>query len=87
MAIGALKAARSLGFSIPRDLSIIGHDNIPAGEQTDPPLTTMELPLEETGRLLAEMALARIGGVGPETLTRIMPVQFVMRGSIGPAPG
>lgn len=87
MAIGALKAARSLGFSVPHDVSIMGHDNIPAGEQTDPPLTTMELPLEETGRLLAEMALARIGGVGPETLTRIMPVQFVMRGSIGPAPG
>jgi LacI family transcriptional regulator len=87
MAIGAMLAARSLGLAVPGDVSIMGHDNLPASEHTEPPLTTMELPLAETGRTLAEMALARIAGVRAETLTRVMPVQFVMRGSIGPAPG
>jgi LacI family transcriptional regulator len=86
MAIGAMSAARSLGLSVPQDVSIMGHDNLPAGEHTDPPLTTMELSLSETGRLLAEMALARIGGVPPDSLSRVIPVQFVMRGSVGPAP-
>lgn len=86
MAIGALLAARQLGLQVPADLSVIGHDNLPAGEHTSPPLATMELPVEETGRVLAEMVLARLAGDDPTEISRILPVRFVERGSIGPAP-
>jgi LacI family transcriptional regulator len=86
MAIGALQAARTLDLDVPADLSVIGHDNLPAGEHTHPPLTTMELPIAETGRVLAEMVLARMAGDDPAEISRILPVRFVERGSMGPAP-
>jgi LacI family transcriptional regulator len=87
IAIGAMQAARDLGLTIPGDVSVVGHDNLPAGEHVVPPLTTMELPVGATGRVLAEMILARLSGKEPGTLQRILPVRFVERGSIGPAPG
>ncbi|MBI1775798.1 MAG: LacI family DNA-binding transcriptional regulator [Proteobacteria bacterium] len=81
MAFGALKAARERGLAVPADLSVIGHDNIPMSAYSDPPLTTMELPIEATGRRLAEMILARIGGAGPEGMQEILAVRPTERGS------
>jgi LacI family transcriptional regulator len=86
IAYGALRAARRLGLSVPADLSVVGHDNLPASAFSDPPLTTMELPIAETGDLLADMLLARIGGADPRTLRRICPVRFVERQSTAPPP-
>ncbi|MDP8910869.1 MAG: substrate-binding domain-containing protein [Actinomycetota bacterium] len=45
IAIGGLQEARALGLDVPRELSIVGFDGIDA----DPPLTTIEQPIEETG--------------------------------------
>lgn len=86
MAMGALQAARGLGLAVPADLSVVGHDNLPAGEHANPPLTTMELPVERTGRVLAEMVLARMAGADPAEISTILPVRFVERDSMGPAP-
>jgi hypothetical protein len=40
MAIEVVKHARSLGLSVPHDLSIVGSDNIPLASLLDPPLTS-----------------------------------------------
>jgi LacI family transcriptional regulator len=82
MAFGALRAARQHGFVVPRDLSIIGHDNLVTAQFCDPPLTTMELPIAATGARLAEMVLARIGGADPAGLQEICEVRFIERESI-----
>lgn len=87
IAYGAMRAVRRLGLEIPADVSVIGHDNLPASAFTDPPLTTMELPIAETGELLAEMLLARIGGTDPHVLQSIRPVRFVDRASTAPPRG
>lgn len=84
MAIGAMRAARELKLSVPRDLSIVGHDNLPATAFTDPPLSTMELPIAETGTRLAEMTLARIGGADPRELSYLRPIEMIDRRSIAP---
>nr|WP_256515574.1 substrate-binding domain-containing protein [Alsobacter ponti] len=85
MALGVLRAARERGLSVPADLSVVGHDNLPAGAYSDPPLSTMELPLAETGDLLARMLLARIGGAPPDdTMQAIIPIRAVPRGSVAP---
>ena len=81
MAFGALHAARRAGLSVPDDLSVTGHDNISASAFCDPPLTTMELPIEPTGTKLAEMILARIGGADPRDLQEIYPVIAIERAS------
>ncbi len=86
IAWGALRAARRLGLVVPRDLSVVGHDNLPGSAFTDPPLTTMELPIGETGDLLADLLLARIGGANPATLRRLCPVRYVERQSTAPPP-
>jgi LacI family transcriptional regulator len=86
MAFGALRAARQRGLVVPRDLSIIGHDNLVTSQFCDPPLTTMELPIAATGEKLAEMMLARIGGADPGTLQEVCEVRFIERESTA-APG
>ena len=86
MAIGALAAARARGIHVPEQLSVIGHDNLPMGAFSDPALTTMELPIAETGRLLAEMVLGRLAGKDPATLSVIRPLNFIERGSTAPVP-
>jgi LacI family transcriptional regulator len=84
MAIGALRAAREMQLSVPGDLSVVGHDNLPATAFTDPPLSTMELPIAETGERLAEMVLARLGGADPRDLVHLRAVEMIDRASVAP---
>lgn len=50
MALGALQAASNRGRSVPRDLAIVGFDNIPESAYFSPPLTTINQDLLEVGR-------------------------------------
>jgi LacI family transcriptional regulator len=60
MAFGAMEAARELGLQLPRDLSIIGFDDIPAAAHMHPPLSTVRQPLEHMGRCAASLLLKYI---------------------------
>jgi len=53
VAIGALKAARRAGISVPEQLSIIGFDDIPFAGHSIPELTTVSLKCHEVGRTAA----------------------------------
>lgn len=57
MALGALAAARAAGWGVPEDIAIAGFDDIPTLEDQYPSVTTVRLPLEEIGRMGAEMLL------------------------------
>src|SRR6202020_1631139 len=59
-AIGALRAAYTLHLRIPQDVAIAGFDNIPIAAYQTPPLTTVEQPIVEQGRIGAELLLKRI---------------------------
>lgn len=50
MAIGALQAASELGLRVPDDVSVVGFDGIDAATWTQPPLTTIEQPIDEIAR-------------------------------------
>ena len=84
MAYGVLKAAKELGLKVPLDLSVIGHDNLPASSQTDPALTTMELPTADTAERLAIMLLERIKTPNAKPVHDIREVHLIERGSIAP---
>jgi LacI family transcriptional regulator len=62
MAIGAIDAARELGLSIPRDLALVGFDDVDAASLVTPALTTVSNPSYEAGRVAGEMLLNRIDG-------------------------
>jgi DNA-binding LacI/PurR family transcriptional regulator len=49
MAIGAVQEAAALGLDVPGDLSVVGFDGI-AARWSEPPLTTVEQPIEEIAR-------------------------------------
>jgi len=61
MAIGLMRSAQERGYTIPADLSIIGFDNIFGSDFTSPPLTTIQMPLNEVGARAVEALLKSLG--------------------------
>jgi DNA-binding LacI/PurR family transcriptional regulator len=57
-AIGLMHAARQVGLSVPRDMAVVGFDDIPFASYFYPPLTTIAQPKVEMGRLAMKMALS-----------------------------
>ncbi|CAL9326049.1 LacI family DNA-binding transcriptional regulator [Streptomyces sp. SudanB52_2052] len=56
-AAGALQALRAVGRRVPGDVAVIGFDDFPLAQRTDPPLTTVRQPLEEMGRAMIRLLL------------------------------
>jgi LacI family transcriptional regulator len=83
MALGFMKEAASLGVSVPRDLSVVGFDNIPYGKYVTPALTTVDLQSERMGASAMEKLLAVIRGEAVEKLTKVAP-QLILRSSTQP---
>lgn len=70
MAIGVMKAARDRGLDVPRELSIVGFDDLPMASRVWPNLTTVRLPIRDMGRMAAEKLTARSRGLDPATLVQ-----------------
>jgi LacI family transcriptional regulator len=81
-AIGVLEAAQAAGVPVPEQLSVIGFDNVEAAGYTG--LTTVAQPLEEIGRLAADLLLRAVSGEPVQS--RRMPLEIVERGSTAPPP-
>jgi LacI family transcriptional regulator len=79
-ALGVLEAAQAAGVPVPRELSVIGFDNVEAAGYTG--LTTVAQPLEEIGRLGADLLLRAVSGEAVPS--RRMPLEIVARGSTAP---
>lgn len=85
MALGLLRALHEVGRSIPRDISVIGFDNIPEAAYFTPPLTTVRQDFGELGRRALELLVEELGGVAhARTHVQISP-ELVLRRSAGPA--
>jgi DNA-binding LacI/PurR family transcriptional regulator len=82
LAIGVIRAAQRIGLEVPRDLSVIGFDDVPLARDLNPPLTTVRQPLMEKGRLAAALLL---GSAEPPDAP--LPTELVVRGSTGPRLG
>jgi LacI family transcriptional regulator len=80
MALGFMKAAQTLGFRLPADISVAGFDNIQYGNYTSPALTSVDLQSERMGMAAMEKILAIIDGKDVDRFTIIDP-QLVLRGS------
>lgn len=81
MAFGAMEAARERGLQLPRDLSIIGFDDIPEANHVHPPLTTVRQPLEEMGRSAANLLLKYIANPLAEVERVELSTELILRGS------
>jgi DNA-binding LacI/PurR family transcriptional regulator len=60
MAIGALRAVRRRGGSVPEDLSVVGFDDVALAAYVDPPLTTLSQSTAEMGYWAVASLAARL---------------------------
>jgi LacI family transcriptional regulator len=86
LAVGALLAARELGLTIPRDLSIVGSDDIPLAAAAWPGLTTVVKPKYDLGQIACELLLDRLvaPSSSPGGRRLILPVSLIERGTVAP---
>ena len=84
MAMGVLDIARQRGVRVPRDLSVVGFDDIRFARYVDPPLTTIAQPMREIGeatvRLLLDILQGRI--TTPQSIT--LPHTLIIRSTTAP---
>jgi DNA-binding LacI/PurR family transcriptional regulator len=81
LALGAIRAARRAGLSVPADLSVIGYDDSAFMSCTDPPLTTVRQPIEAIGRAAVEMLVGQIEGSPVSAEELFFEPEIVARGS------
>jgi len=83
MALGLLLALADAGVSVPRDLSVVGFDDIPESAFYQPPLTTLRQDFGEVGRRCIDVLLARIAGETLPSAPAIRP-ELLVRASTAP---
>jgi LacI family transcriptional regulator len=83
MAIGVLSTLWQTGRRVPADVAVVSCDDIPFAEFLTPPLTTVRVPLAETGRQAVELLLRSIAGEPVPERTPLLPVELIVRGSCG----
>jgi LacI family transcriptional regulator len=88
MAMGAYRAIRRAGLTIPDDISVIGFDNQDQiAPWLDPPLTTMQLPHDAMGRWAVEHLLGVLSGTTKGPQQQRMKCPLVVRHSVAPPRG
>lgn len=81
MAVGALRELRARGRRVPDDVAIVGFDDSPVAQHTDPPLTSVHQPADQMGREMARLLIAQITGeAGPDDCV-VLPTELVVRQS------
>ncbi|GAB3226822.1 LacI family DNA-binding transcriptional regulator [Glycomyces halotolerans] len=81
LAIATLRVARERGVRVPEDLALIGFDDSPLAEVSEPPLTTVHQPTETMGREMARLLCGRIRGEEAGPLVTILGTRMVIRES------
>jgi len=83
MAVGAMRAIREAGCSIPKDIALVGFDDVQVSELTNPPLTTIRQPIFQFGFNSVEILIDLIeNGIKPARRV-IMTTELVIRDSCG----
>jgi DNA-binding LacI/PurR family transcriptional regulator len=84
MALGVLSRLGDRGVAVPRDVSVVGTDNLLYAAMCAPPLTTVAMPMEAAGRAAVDLLLARIGGDMAGTC-RELRANLIVRSTTGAA--
>lgn len=85
-AIGANAVLQKAGLGIPRDISIIGFDDIDLASLVSPPLTTISLPRDELGKLAFNALEEILNAEGSQGSERVIETSLVIRESTAPTP-
>ena len=86
LALGAIRAARRAGLTVPGDVSVVGYDDSAWLNSTDPPLTTVRQPIESMGKSAVALLINQMETVIAHPEELLFEPELVVRGSTGPAP-
>jgi DNA-binding LacI/PurR family transcriptional regulator len=81
MAAGAIGVLRASERRIPEDVAVVGFDDSPVAETTDPSLTSVRQPIEEMGAEMVRVLLEHAAHPGSVPRTVILATQLVRRRS------
>jgi LacI family transcriptional regulator len=86
-AMGAILALREAGLRVPKDVSVVGFDDVLAASTYNPPLTTIRQPLRDMGKAAASTLLGLIGDQIPHPHPSVITVypKLVVRKSTAQA--
>ncbi|MGH4028816.1 LacI family DNA-binding transcriptional regulator [Actinomycetota bacterium Odt1-20B] len=87
MALGAVRAARGRGLSVPGDVSVVGFDDSPLIAFTDPPLTTVRQPVQAMATAAVGALLEEMHGNPVQHTEFVFQPELVVRGSTAQARG
>jgi DNA-binding LacI/PurR family transcriptional regulator len=79
IALGAIRALSRAGHSVPRDVSVVGYDNMLLSRLSTPTLSTVQQDIPKAGRMLVSKLLEWTGDVRPEMLS----TELIIRESCG----
>ncbi|HZN16764.1 MAG TPA: LacI family DNA-binding transcriptional regulator [Micromonosporaceae bacterium] len=86
MALGAIRAARSRGRSVPAEVSVVGYDDSPLMAFTDPPLTTVRQPVQAMAAAAVRALVDEIRGHAAPHSEYLFRPELVMRASTATPP-
>ena len=82
LALGTIAAARHMGIRCPRDLSIVGYNDMPFMDLVDPPLTTVRVPVGDIGSEAARLLLSLLRDEAPSPVKHVrLTPELIIRGS------
>lgn len=84
IARGAISALHQAGLSVPDNVSIIGYDDIPESEFSDPPLTTIRQPMEEIGEAGTRLLIDLISHQAAGPRQALFDTELIERASCAP---
>jgi len=80
-AIGVIQGLKTYGVKVPQDISVVGFDNIFISEMVEPPLTTIEQPKYEMGRLAANLLIESLSNKKNKNLEISLEPTLIIRKS------
>lgn len=86
VAIRAIKVLQRRGLHVPRDISVVGFDDIETASLVLPSLTTVRIPLAQMAERAVHNLIERIVGRSTQLVADILPPELIVRDSTGPVP-
>lgn len=84
MALGVIRAVRRAGLRVPEDISVVGYNDTPELDFTDPPLTSVRQPIERLGSNVARAIVSMISNRPVRIEEVLIEPEFRLRRSTGP---
>ena len=85
MALGCIDALREAGLECPRQVSVVGFNDMPWSDRFSPPLTTVRVPHHRLGAGAADLLIERLADPRAPARHVVLPVELVIRGSAAAA--